>query len=190
MRSRAPGDTRPKAVVASAALEAMLDATEGALASRPDFAVKVGLYSFSGSAATILPIQPYDRAVVREALQHLPRPEGDTAIGTAMRKALPDLYQSGLFRKYLLVVTDGENTRGPKPEPVAREIYRRSEGGVQMYFVAFDTNAERFGFLRSVGGDALSAGSGVDLRRTLETIYQGRILAEADASDGHEPAER
>ena len=72
-----------------------------------------------------------------------------------MREARPALYKAGVFRKYLLVVTDGENTRGRDPERVAREIFSKSEGAVQIYFVAFDTSAEKFGFLKEVGGDVV-----------------------------------
>ena len=72
-----------------------------------------------------------------------------------MREARPALYQAGMFRKYLLVVTDGENTRGRDPERVARDIFSKSEGAVQIYFVAFDTSAEKFGFLKEVGGDVV-----------------------------------
>ena len=64
MRNDAPGDSRPKYAVAREALEAMLDATDDFVARRPDFAVKIGVYSFSSSASTVSPIQPYDRATV------------------------------------------------------------------------------------------------------------------------------
>ena len=99
----------------------------------------------------MLPLQPYDRAAVRDALARLPRPGGGTAIGEAMRTARPDLYRAGVFRKYLLVVTDGENTSGRSPDDVARDIFRKSEGAVQIYFVAFDTSPEKFAFLKDVG---------------------------------------
>jgi Mg-chelatase subunit ChlD len=190
MQETAPGDSRPKAVVAREAIEAMLDATDAFTVRRPDFAVKVGLYSFSTDTRPILPIQQYDRRAVHDALDRLPRPGRGTAIGDAMRSARPDLYRAGVFRKYLLVVTDGENTDGRSPDSVAREIARRSQGGVQIYFVAFDTSADRFGFLKEIGGDVIAAGTGGELRRALEGIYQGRILAEADAAAEREPAER
>ena len=176
---RGPGDSRPKAAVAREALEAMLDATEAFVAKRPDFAVKIGIYSFSSHASTVMPIQPTIAAAVRDALARLPRPGGGTAIGEAMRTARPDLYRAGVFRKYLLVVTDGENTTGRSPDEVAREIFQKSERGVQIYFVAFDIDAERFAFLKEVQGDVIGAGSGPELRKALDEIYQGRILAEA-----------
>lgn len=178
MREHAPGDSRPKHLVAREALEAMLDATDAFVAKRPDFPVKIGIYSFASGVWTRLPIQPYNREAVRRALDDLPAPGGGTAIGNAMRAARPDLYRAGVFRKYLLVLTDGENTSGRAPDRVARDIWNRSEGGVQMYFVAFDTSPEKFAFLKDVGGDVLAAGSSVELREALDGIYQGKILAE------------
>jgi Mg-chelatase subunit ChlD len=190
MRETAPGDSRAKSLVAREALEAMLDATDAFVAKRPDFPVKIGIYSFSSSVFTQLPIQPYNRAAVKGALDALPRPGGGTAIGAAMREARPDLYRAGTFRKYILVVTDGENTSGRSPESVGREIWQKSEGAVQMYFVAFDTSPEKFSFLKETGGDVLGAGGAVDLRKALDGIYQGKILAEAIDAGEREPTKK
>jgi hypothetical protein len=183
MRDKAPGDSRPKYVVAQEALENMLDATDAFIAKRPDFPIKIGVYSFSSGVRTLRSIQPYDRAAIKAALASLPRPGGGTAIGEAMREARPDLYRAGVFRKYLLVVTDGENTSGRSPDKVAEEIWRKSQGAVQVYFVAFDTSPEKFAFLKSVGGDVMGAGTGADLRSALDKIYQGKILAEAPGAE-------
>jgi Mg-chelatase subunit ChlD len=179
MRETAPGDSRPKYVVAQEALESMLDATDAFVARRPDFPIKIGVYSFSSNVRTLRSIEKYDRAAIRDALGHLPRPGGGTAIGEALYEARPDLYRAGVFRKYLLVVTDGENTSGRNPENVSREIFQKSEGAVQVYFVAFDTSPEKFAFLKEVGGDVIGAGTGPELRTALDGIYQGKILAEA-----------
>jgi Mg-chelatase subunit ChlD len=179
MRETAPGDSRPKYVVAQEALESMLDATDAFVARRPDFPIKIGVYSFSSNVRTLRAIEKYDRAAIRDALGHLPRPGGGTAIGEALYEARPDLYRAGVFRKYLLVVTDGENTSGRNPENVSREIFQKSEGAVQVYFVAFDTSPEKFAFLKEVGGDVIGAGTGPELRTALDGIYQGKILAEA-----------
>jgi hypothetical protein len=93
--------------------------------------------------------------------------------------ARPDLYRAGVFRKYVLVVTDGENTSGRPPDRVVREIHRKSQGDVRIFFIAFDTDPAAFGFLRDVGGDVLSAGGADELRAALSEVYEGRILAEA-----------
>jgi Mg-chelatase subunit ChlD len=179
MKERASGDSRPKYVVAQEAIEAMLDATDAFVARRPDFPIKIGVYSFSSSVRKLRPIQPYDRDAIKAVLADLPRPGGGTAIGEAMREARPDLYRAGVFRKYLLVVTDGENTNGRSPDEVAREIWGKSQGAVQVYFVAFDTSPAKFAFLKEVGGDVIGAGTGAELRTALDGIYQGKILAEA-----------
>ena len=168
----------------------MLDATDAFVTRRPDFPIKIGIYSFSSSVRRLRPIERYDRAAIAAALDDLPRPGGGTAIGDAMRAARPDLYHAGVFRKYILVVTDGENTTGRSPDEVARDIFRKSDGAVQVYFVAFDTSPEKFAFLKDVGGDVLGAGTGSELRRALDGIYQGRILAEAPAAGEREPARR
>ena len=179
MRDTAPGDSRPKYVVAQQALESMLDATDAFIAKRPDFPIKIGVYSFSSNVRRLRPIESYDRDAIRRALAELPRPGGGTAIGEALHEARPDLYRAGVFRKYLLVVTDGENTSGRDPEKVSREIFRKSEGAVQTYFVAFDVSPEKFSFLKEAGGDVIGAGTGPELRTALDGIYQGKILAEA-----------
>jgi Mg-chelatase subunit ChlD len=183
MKETAPGDSRPKYVVAREAIEAMLDATDAFVARRPDFPIKIGIYSFSSGVRTLRTIQPYDRAGIKGVLDNMPRPGGGTAIGDAMREARPDLYRAGVFRKYLMVVTDGENTNGRSPEDVAREIFGKSQGGVQTYFVAFDTSPEKFGFLKETGGDVIGAGTGAELKTALDGIYQGKILAEATGAE-------
>ena len=189
MKERVPGDSRRKSEVAHDALEAMLDATDAFIARRPDFPIKIGIYSFSSSVRTLRTIQPYDRAAIKQVLANLPGPGGGTAIGDAMREARPDLYRAGVFRKYLLVVTDGENTNGRSPDEVAREIWGKSQGGVQTYFVAFDTSPEKFAFLKDTGGDVIGAGTGAELRTTLDGIYQGKILAEASGGE-REPVKK
>jgi Mg-chelatase subunit ChlD len=187
MRDRIAGDGRPKFEVAREALEAMLDATDAFVARRPDFPIKIGIYTFSSSVRRLQPIRPYDRAALRATLAAVPLPGGGTAIGEAMSAARPDLYRAGVFRKYLLVVTDGDNTAGRPPDLIAREIFRKSEGGVQTYFVAFDTSPEKFGFLKEAGGDVFGAASGGELRAALDGVYQGKILAEAPAAGEREP---
>jgi Mg-chelatase subunit ChlD len=189
MKERAPGDSRRKHEVAKEALDAMLDATDAFIARRPDFPIKIGVYSFSSGVRPLRAIQPDDRAAIKAVLANLPGPGGGTAIGDAMREARPDLYRAGTFRKYLLVVTDGEITNGRDPESVEGDIWSRSQGGVQEFFVAFDTSPEKFAFLKEVGGDVIGAGTGAELRTALDGIYQGKILAEATGGE-REPVKK
>jgi hypothetical protein len=179
MDGKAGNDARPKNEVAHAALEAMLSSTDSFVARQPGFPINVGLYRFSTRVTRLVPIQRYDRAALVNAIEGIPGPDGGTAIGDAMEVAVADLYRAGTIRKYILVVTDGENTDGRSPRSVASEIARRSEGAVRMYFVAFDVDEKKFSFVRDVRGEVLAARDGRALIASLDTIYRGRILAEA-----------
>jgi Mg-chelatase subunit ChlD len=189
MREKAGSDTRPKYQVARAALEEMLASTDSFATKQPGFPIKVGLYYFSSGVHTLAPMHAYDAAAVRAALDSMPKPQGGTAIGEAMDVARKSLYESGMIRKYILVVTDGENTDGRPPREVAQQIAQRSEGAVRQYFVAFDVDAKNFAFLHDVHGEVLSAANGLSLRASLDTIYRGKILAEAvDAGETLTPS--
>jgi hypothetical protein len=179
MRKPAEGDQRPKYVVAREAIEAMLASTDSFVARQPDFPINVGLYRFASRVTPMVPVAKYDRRALATALDAMPEPDGGTAIGSAMDAARADLYRAGTFRKYILVVTDGENTQGISPRRIAAEINRRSEGAVRMYFVAFDIDAERFAFVRDVRGEVVGARNGDALRARLDEIYRGKILSEA-----------
>ena len=173
------GGDSPKYVIAREALGQVLAQTDSFVARQSGFPVNVGLYVFARRVRRVLPVAPYDRAALDAALAGLPDPDGSTAIGDAMAVAVRDLYSSGTIRKYLLIVTDGENTDGRSPEELAREIHRRSEGSVRLLLVAFDVDKEKFGFVREVRGTVLEARNAAGLRASLDTLYRGRILAEA-----------
>jgi hypothetical protein len=179
MEDQAEGDARPKYQVAREAVAQMLATTDSFIAKQPEYPVRVGLYHFAKEVTRDVPIGPYNRDTLRAALFRMPAPRGGTAIGEALDAARSDLYAAGIIRKYILVITDGENTEGRSPKQVAQEIARRSEGAVRMYFVAFDVDAEKFSFVRDVSGDVLGAGNALALRASLDTIYRRKILAEA-----------
>jgi hypothetical protein len=179
MEEEAEGDSRPKYLVARDALEEMLATTDSFIARQPGIPVNVGLFVFSSDVTELVPVTTYDRARLQTAIRGMRTPDGATAIGDAMTAARVALYRAGTIRKHILVVTDGENTEGRSPASVAQEIARRSDGAVRMYFVAFDIDREKFGFVRQVRGEVLEARNGLALRTSLDSLYRGRILAEA-----------
>jgi len=184
MAQPAAGDGRPKYLVAREAIARMLEVTAAFQQRRPDFPVHVGVMHFSSGAWCDLPPRPYDPAAVSSALAKIPAPGGGTAIGDALLAARRQLYGAGVYQKHLLVVTDGENTAGRKPDEVACEIHARSEGAVRLHFVAFDTSPAKFGFLQPLGGSVTAAANGSELSAALQRIYEGEILAEADYGEG------
>jgi hypothetical protein len=173
------GGDELKATIAKRVLGQVLAQTDSFVAKQSGFPVNIGLYVFSDRVQTPLPMGPYNREALTSALAAIPKPDGATAIGDAMEAAITDLYAAGTFRKYLLVVTDGENTDGRNPRTVAREIARRSDGAVRLFLVAFDVDKEKFGFVPEVRGTLVEARDAIGLGAQLDTLYRGKILAEA-----------
>lgn len=188
MLEPAPSGGPPKHVVAAEAVERVLLATDEFARRRADYPIKVSIIGFAGAPWEVLPFRPYEHAAVSSALARLPRPGGGTAIGAALQAGRAALYRSGAARKYILVVTDGQNTVGTPPDRVARDIFVKSRGSVSISFVAFDTDPAAFGFLRDVGGDVVAAQDAKALQEALRQIYEGKILAEAVDGEAVSPA--
>ena len=145
--------------------------------------VMLGLYEFSRrrgepDCRPVIPMGPPDRKRAASAIATL-EPDGGTPIGQAMITAKLELDGTGLSRRHLLLVTDGENTDGFRPEHVAEAIGRRPDAErPSMYFVAFDIEASRFARLRDAGGLVLPAANARELNQTLDALLSGKILVE------------
>ncbi len=148
-----------------------------------DEPVLLGIFEFSERSGEddtrpIISVGPPDRARAESALAGL-RAEGGTPIGNAMIAAKRELDRTGLTRRHLLLVTDGENTDGFEPEKVAAAINRRPEAErPSIYFVAFDIDASRFKGVRDAGGLVLAAANARELNDTLDSLLRGKILIE------------
>jgi len=111
------------------------------------------------------------------------RAEGDTPIGDAMIKVKRDVDATGLSKRHILVITDGENTKGYSPADVTRAILSQAEKDrASIYFVAFDVAASTFNSVRDSGGLVLAASNETDLKGTLDYLLTGKILAEQHES--------
>lgn len=145
--------------------------------------VLLGIYEFSersgeNDCRPVIPMAPPDRSRAERALASL-RAEGDTPIGNAMIFAKRELDATGLTRKHLLVVTDGENRTGFDPDDVARALNRRPEAErPSLYFVAFDIEASRFNPVKDAGALVLGAANAKELNSRLDALLRGKILLE------------
>lgn len=151
--------------------------------THPTDVVELGIFEFSrrsGQPACrpVIPMGPPDRAGADAALAAL-KPDGGTPIGPAMVAATHALDATGLSRRHLLLVTDGENTDGFRPEQVAAGIARRPvDQQPALYFVAFDVDARRFAAVREAGGLVLPAAGARELHDTLDMLVSGNVLVE------------
>jgi len=145
--------------------------------------VKLGIYEFSRrrgepDCRAVIPMGAPDRTAADAAIARL-EADGGTPIGQAMITAKLELDGTGLSLRHLLLVTDGENTDGFRPDHVAEGIGRRPEAErPSMYFVAFDIEASRFARMRDAGSLVLSAADARELNETLDSLLRGKILLE------------
>jgi hypothetical protein len=149
----------------------------------PTETVSLGIFEFSrrdgqADCRPIIPMGPPDPSRADAALARLD-PEGGTPIGQAMITAKLALDATGLSRRHLLLVTDGENTDGYRPADVATAIAKRPDAEKpSIYFVAFNIEARRFNGVRDAGGLVLSASNAKELNETLDSLISGKILLE------------
>lgn len=174
------GEQQQKHIVARKALQGIVDYTSHWKQTHPDDLLKIAIYNFNGSICEVLPIGPFDEARVKATVEQIPKPGGMTAIGKALTAGFSALYASGCARKHLVCITDGDNTAGPNPEGVARELFDKSKGNVHIHFIAFDTSAGKFSFLKETNGEIWEAANGEQLCGQLSLIFEKRILAEKE----------
>ena len=177
------GRKQPKIEIARRAARDLVEQFARYAADHPSEDVRVGIYEFSRrrgepDCRAVVPIGPPDTTRAADAIAQL-EADGGTPIGQAMIAAKIELDRTGLSRRHLLLVTDGENTDGFRPERVAEGIGRRPEAErPSMYFVAFDVEASRFARVRDAGSLVLSAADARELNETLDSLLRGKILLE------------
>lgn len=177
------GREEEKIVIARRAARDLVEQFARYAEEHPDESVLLGLYEFSERSGepdcrAVIPMGPPDRDRAQRALASM-RAQGGTPIGNAMITAKRELDATGLTRRHLLVVTDGENTDGFAPDAVTAGINRRPEAErPSMYFVAFDIEQRRFARVRDAGALLLGAADARELNSTLDSLLRGQIFVE------------
>jgi Mg-chelatase subunit ChlD len=176
------GAMQPKISIAQRAALNLVDQFDAYARDHSDKRISLGIYEFSdrgtfANCRTVVKFGPPDAAAARSAIMNM-RAEGDTPIGDAMIKAKRDVDAAGLSKRHILVITDGENTKGYSPADVTRVILSQNEmDRASIYFVAFDVAASKFNSVRDSGGLVLAASNETDLKGTLDYLLTGKILA-------------
>jgi Mg-chelatase subunit ChlD len=177
------GDRERKIDIAQRAALDLVDQFASYARDHQDEPVQLGVYEFSRRGGdpdcrTVVAMGAPDHERAAAAIAKL-EADGGTPIGGAMITAKRALDATGLARRHLLVVTDGENTDGIEPERVAAGINKRPDAErPAIYFVAFDVDASRFKGVRDAGGLVLSAANATELNNTLDALLRGNILVE------------
>jgi hypothetical protein len=179
------GRMSPKYVIARRALGSIVKRLQAYVASASAGSprtLSAGLYVFHGPAAhPVIPLAPFDPKQAESWTNRLPPPGNGTPIGTAIETASQALLKSNLSRKHILVITDGENTVGPKPEsvlPGLKDQAARQNATLNVNFVAFDVDARVFEPLKKLGVKVVGAANESQLNAQLQTILEKEILLE------------
>jgi len=173
------GQQRPKHEIARTALKRIIEVTDEWHKQHADSTLNLGIISFSGLCANVLPMGPFDAGPAESAVSRIAQPGGGTAIGLALEEGFHALYATGCIRKHLVCITDGENTVATPPDLMARQLFAQTKGDVEIHFVAFDTLPQHFAFLKDVNGTVVEAADGAQLQARLVELYEKRILVEA-----------
>jgi VWA domain-containing protein len=179
------GQMRPKIEIAQRAALDLVKQFDSYARDHADQPIFFGIYEFSDrggrSCREVIKLGPADRsdpAAVRSAILMM-RPGGGTPIGDAIITAKRDIDATGLAKRHILVITDGENNKGYSPEDVVHIITSQPEQNrASAYFVAFDIAAAKFNPVRDAGGLVLGASNETELKSTLDYVLTGKILAE------------
>ena len=179
----ANGERQPKIDIAQRAAIKLVEQFDQYAREHPEKPILLGIYEFSDRdgrppVRPVIPPGPPDATRAQHAIMQM-RPEGGTPIGNALIQAKLDADETGMAKRHLVVITDGENTKGYSPQDVTRAITNQSDTErASIYFVAFDIAASKFNLVRDAGGLVLGASNETDLKETLDYLLTGKILAE------------
>ena len=176
------GGQSPKYIIANRALVAIARQIETFATNNSGRKVECGLFTFQGERAReAVHFGPFDAGALQNWARQFSRPNGNTPLGNALSTASRFVLTSPLKRKHVLVITDGLNTAGPKPEavlPGIKEEASRKQTPVYVHFVAFDVDAKQFSVVKQLGATVVGAADENQLNAQLHSILQERILLE------------
>jgi len=179
------GRERPKIEIAQRAALNLVSQFDTYARAHKDQSIYLGIYEFSDrgrkSCREVVKLGPAgdrDAAALRAAISQM-RADGGTPIGDAMITAKLDIDATGLSKRHILVITDGENNKGYSPDDVTRTVTAESyQQRASVYFVAFDVAESTYKNVRDAGGLVLAASNETELKGTLDYLLTGKILAE------------
>ena len=182
------GKPAAKYKIACRALEAIADHIQtfstNTTAGKP-LPVEAGLFVFANEGARMaIPFGPFNADAFRSWARSFSNPQTGTPLGNALTPACRAVLNSPMTRKHVLVITDGENTVGPKPTDTLPGLLKeagRKQTSLSIHFVAFDVDAKVFNGVKKLGATVVSAANEAQLNTQLDFIIQTQILLEEEA---------
>jgi hypothetical protein len=146
--------------------------------------IEAGVFVFDkNSAREVVKFGPFDEAAIENFANSFSNPSGNTPLGNAVTVASRAVLKSPMNHKHILVITDGMNTAGPKPEevlPKLKEQALQKGTALSTHFVAFDVDAKVFAPVKKLDATVVAAADEKQLDTQLQFILQRKILLEEE----------
>jgi hypothetical protein len=146
--------------------------------------IEAGVFVFDkNSAKEAVKFGAFDESAIESFANGFSNPSGNTPLGNALTVASHAVFKSPLNRKHILVITDGMNTAGPKPEdvlPRLKEQALQKGTALSTHFVAFDVDAKVFAPVKKLDATVVAAADEKQLNTQLQFILQRKILLEEE----------
>jgi hypothetical protein len=146
--------------------------------------IEAGVFVFDkNSAREVVKFGPFDEAAIENFANSFSNPTGNTPLGNAVTVASRAVLKSPMNHKHILVITDGMNTAGPKPEevlPKLKEQALQKGTALSTHFVAFDVDAKVFAPVKKLDATVVAAADEKQLDTQLQFILQRKILLEEE----------
>jgi hypothetical protein len=182
------GGVAPKYQIANRALLATVAKMEAFQKAHPERSLQVDLITFDGRNARVaVPFGKFDAGKLRGWLGTFSKPDGPTPLGTAIETAAEPLLGAKLEHRHVLVITDGVNTAGPKPEEVIPKLRRKAAGAFGFHFIAFDVGAAVFDPVKKLDATVVTACDENQLDQQLSFILDRKILLENEELPAKKP---
>lgn len=133
--------------------------------------LEAGLFYFdNGTVRNAVPIAPFNHDALAAGVRNMDA-SGGTPLGLALAYAERSLKTQSTGRKYIVMLTDGENTVGNDPAQVLTAIQAANDKGEDfptlLYVVAFNVSRSTFAPLEQRGAKVYEAQDGDKLRDVL-----------------------
>jgi hypothetical protein len=146
--------------------------------------IEAGVFVFDkNSAREAVKFGAFDESAIESFANSFSNPTGNTPLGNALTFASRAVFKSPLNHKHILVITDGMNTAGPKPEEVLPKLKQQAlQKGTALstHFVAFDVDAKVFASVKKLDATVVAAADEKQLDTQLQFILQRKILLEEE----------
>jgi hypothetical protein len=181
------GRPTPKYVIANRALIAIAKQIEKFATNSAGGGprkIEAGVFVFDkNSAREAVKFGPFDESAIENFANSFSNPSGNTPLGNSLTVAGRAVMKSPLNHKHILVITDGMNTAGPKPEevlPKLKEQALQKGTALSTHFVAFDVDAKVFAPVKKLDATVVAAADERQLDTQLQFILQRKILLEEE----------